>query len=298
MRITRRVKRLLRPHPRARQNSLRRARGKEPPVIPDGWTLGPPDFIGVGVQKAGTTWWWKLLMEHPDVVGTNKETHQLTRLGWRPVFAKDIEAYHRHFPRPEGAMTGEWTPRYMTVAGVAETMKAIAPEARILVLLRDPVERYRSGVGQWQKHKERRGMRLNLWAGRKDAYARSFYGFTLAPYVEAFGRERVLILQLERCQLDPAGEYKRTLKFLGLREWVPDEEVLGRPVNVSKKRPSPKVLDEPADLVESLEGDVKLLMTLAPELDVSLWRNFAHLGPGKKPGTNAEGPDTGAAAKE
>jgi hypothetical protein len=279
MRITRRIKRLIRPRPRPQHYRPRKGRGKEPPEIPAGWRLGPPDFVGIGVQKAGTTWWWKLITAHPDVVGTNKETHQLTRFGWRPVFEKDREAYYRHFPRPEGAMTGEWTPRYMTVAGVPETMKAVAPEAKVLVLLRDPVERYRSGVGQWQKQKERRGMPMNLWAGRKDAYARSFYGFTLAPYVKAFGPERVLVLQMERCLLDPAGEYRRTLKFLGLPDWLPDDEVLGKPVNVSKRRPSPKVLDEPADLVESLEPDVKLLMELAPDFDISLWRNFAHLAP-------------------
>jgi hypothetical protein len=245
-----------------------------------GWQTGPPDFIGIGVQKAGTTWWWKLLEKHPDTVGRIKETHELTRLGWRPMFDKDAEAYHSFFPRPEGKIAGEWTPRYMTVPGVADTMKALAPDARLLVLLRDPVERYRSGVGQWQKRKERRGKRLNLWAGRKDAYARSFYGFALQPYIEAFGRDRMLILQFERCREDPAREYRRTLEFLGLRDWLPDEEVLGKPVNVSTKRPSPKALDEPPDLVESLEDDVRLLLSFAPEIDLSLWPNFRHIADG------------------
>lgn len=213
------------------------------------------------------------------MVGTIKETHHLTRLGWRPMFEADRESYHRYFPRREGSITGEWTPRYMTMPGVVDTMKAVAPDARILVLLRDPVERYRSGVGQWQKRKERLGKRLNLWAGRKDAYARSFYGFMLSRYIEAFGRDQLLILQFEKCRLDPAGEYRRTLEFLGLRNWLPDDDVLGKPVNVSRRRPSPKALDEPSDLVESLEDDVRLLMTFAPDLDLSLWRNFRHLDP-------------------
>ncbi len=245
--------------------------------MPEGWRIAPPDFIGIGVQKAGTTWWWKLLEKHPDTVGKIKETHELTRLGWRPMFARDAESYHGYFPRPDGKVAGEWTPRYMTVPGVADTMKALAPDARILVLLRDPVERYRSGVGQWQKRKERRGKRLNLWAGRKDAYARSFYGFALQPYLEAFGRDQMLILQFEQCREDPAREYRRTLEFLGLREWLPDEEVLGKPVHVSPRRPSPKALDEPPDLVESLEDDVRLLLSFAPEIDLSLWPNFRHL---------------------
>ena len=52
-------------------------------------------------------------------------------------------------------------PRYMSVPGVVDTMKAVAPDARLLVQLRDPVERYRSGVGQWQKRKENRGKSLS-----------------------------------------------------------------------------------------------------------------------------------------
>jgi hypothetical protein len=280
MTYMRRLKRLVRPKAKpVKQGQPRSVTGKPRPEIPEGWETGPPDFIGIGVQKAGTTWWWKLLQRHPDTVGELKETHHLIRLGWRPMFEKDVESYHRYFPRPEGAITGEWTPRYLTMSSVVDAMKAVAPDAKLLVILRDPVERYRSGVGQWQKGKERRGKRLNLWVGRKDAYARSFYGFTLSRYVEAFGRDRLLILQLEKCRQDPAREYKRTLKFLGLREWLPDEEILGKPVNVSKKRPSPKVLDEPDDLVESFEDDVKLLMSFAPELDLSLWPNFRHLAP-------------------
>jgi hypothetical protein len=286
MSVLGRIKRLVRPGPapgarRKRAGSPagkpRSAAGKTPPPLPEGWRIGPPDYIGIGVQKAGTTFWWKLIARHPQVVGELKETHQLTRLGWRPMFEADRESYYRFFPRPEGAITGEWTPRYMSVPGVVDTMKAVAPEARLLVQLRDPVERYRSGVGQWQKRKENRGKSLNLWAGRKDAYARSFYAFALSRYVEAFGRDRVLILQFEQCLADPAGQYLRTLEFLGLDEWLPDESILGKPVNVSKKRPSPKALDEPADVVETFEDDVRQLLAMAPDFDLTLWPNFRHL---------------------
>ena len=281
--VPRRLVRLVRRRNASRPGKARTGSGRPYPEIPPGWTIGPPDFIGIGVQKAGTTWWWSLLRAHPDMVGTIKETHQLTRLGWRPMFEPDIDSYHRYFPRRAGSVTGEWTPRYMTMPGVVDNIRACAPEARFLVTLRDPVERYRSGVGQWQKRKERLGKRLNLWAGRKDAYARSFYGFMLQRYVEAFGRDRLLVLQFERCRADPQGEYLRTLRFLGLPEWVPPEEKLGKPVNVSRRRPSPKVLDEPEDLVETLTADVALLRTFAPELDLSLWPNFAHMAGGPDP---------------
>jgi hypothetical protein len=191
------------------------------------------------------------------------------------MFEEDVLSYHRYFPRRAGSVTGEWTPRYMTMPGVVDNIRACAPEARIIAILRDPVERYRSGVGQWQKRKERLGKRPNLAAGRKDAYARSFYGFMLQRYVETFGRDRILILQFERCRADPAAEYMRTLEFLGLRQIHLPENVLGRRVNVSRIKLSPKALDEPPDLVDRLADDVRLLRSFAPDLDLSLWPNFA-----------------------
>ena len=59
--------------------------------------------------------------------------------------------------------------------------------------------------------------------------------------------------------------------------WTPPPEILGKAFNVSGKRPSPAALDEPPDLVETLEPDVRELLTFAPEIDLSLWPNFRHL---------------------
>jgi len=294
MSIKRRLRRLVRPwSPKGTPNSRGQARdrtGKPPLPLREGWKVGPPDYIGIGVQKAGTTRWWKLITHHPDViVNEPKETHQLSRYGWRPLFDEDREAYFRYFPRPEGKMIGEWTPAYMHNPGVVEAMKTLAPETRLLVLLRDPVERYRSGVGHWQKIKARRGKRMNLWAGRKDALERSFYAFALRPYIEAFGRERLLILQFEKCLADPAGEYARTLRFLGLPDWSPPPELLGKAYNVSADRPTATTLDEPPDLAEKLEADVQELLTMAPDFDLSLWPNFRHLAAGADTGADPTG---------
>ena len=38
-----------------------------PPPVGPGEETGPPDFVGIGVQKAGTTWWFELVLTHPDV---------------------------------------------------------------------------------------------------------------------------------------------------------------------------------------------------------------------------------------
>ncbi len=53
-----------------------------PPDLEPGEETGPPDFVGIGVQKAGTTWWYRLLTAHPGVSsrpGIHKERHFLSR---------------------------------------------------------------------------------------------------------------------------------------------------------------------------------------------------------------------------
>ena len=50
----------------------------QPPVAPAGWVVGPPDYVGVGTARAGTTWWDRLISAHPRVSrppGTPKEVH-------------------------------------------------------------------------------------------------------------------------------------------------------------------------------------------------------------------------------
>ena len=36
-----------------------------PPALLPGESVGPPDFVGVGFQKAGTSWWYELVVDHP-----------------------------------------------------------------------------------------------------------------------------------------------------------------------------------------------------------------------------------------
>src|SRR6516162_10204326 len=53
-----------------------------PPELRPGEVTGAPDFVGIGVQKAGTTWWYSLLAAHPDVssrLDIHKERHFFDR---------------------------------------------------------------------------------------------------------------------------------------------------------------------------------------------------------------------------
>jgi hypothetical protein len=271
------AKRILRPlrrgaarrKPRGRDWALREP---EPPPCPPGWEIGPPDFVGVGAQKAGTTWWFHLIAAHPDVhqdPGQRPELHFFDRFSHRWPTADDVARYHRLFPRPPGGIAGEKTPEYMADYWVPLMLKEAAPETHVLVMLRDPIERYRSA----QTH----GIRKDWGQDRNtemSAFLRGMYGDQLRRLYDTFPAERILVLQYERCAADPAGQLARTYAFLGLKPHVLSDEQLRRERNVSREG---KVEIEPRryDLLRRLyEPDVRGLPALVPDLDLSLWPHF------------------------
>lgn len=247
-----------------------RSATRRPPHLKSGWTTGPPDFVGVGAQKAGTSWWHAALATHPRVHQPRtapKEHAFFGRFAERPFTERDAELYHWEFPRPPGALAGEWTPRYMFDFWTPPLLARAAPEARILVLLRDPVERYRSSV------------RAQLVGGgnvaviASEAYARGFYFEQLSRLLEHVPREQLLVLQYEQCRADPRGELGRTFAFLGLDDVDVPAEVLGERVNPTR---APALeLDEP--IVEALRRayaeDTGRLFAAFPELDPALWNH-------------------------
>ncbi len=87
----------------------------EIPECPPGWETGPPTYVGIGAQRCGTSWWYDSMRRHPRIRRSplGKEVHYFDRF-WRGDAPDDIAAeYASLFPRPEGQLVGEWTPRYL-----------------------------------------------------------------------------------------------------------------------------------------------------------------------------------------
>lgn len=238
------------------------------PPVHEGWVTAPPDFVGVGVQKAGTTWWYALITAHPgiaDVPHRHKEVHFFDRF-WNSPWSADAAAdYQRYFPRPGGTVCGEWTPRYLSDWWVPPLLNAAAPDARILVLLRDPVDRYVSGLA----HDLSRNAPIHPLMAEL-AFQRGLYHRQLLRILEFFARDQVLVLQYERCKQDTEGELRRTFEFLGLGGGAPAIDS-SRKVNATIV-PKP-VLDDNLrmSLVRAYASETQRLMGDFPDLDVSLW---------------------------
>jgi sulfotransferase family protein len=254
---------------------------------------GPPDFIGVGALGSGAGWWHGLLRAHPEITGPPRRGGSLNffeRFCSSAMSDADIADYHRSFPRRPGTISGEWSGRYMFDGWTPPLLARAAPDAKLLAMVSDPIERYRAVFTQ-RRNTLKEGERLFM----ADIVDRRSFGAQIARLQRFFDPERILVLQFERCMRDPRGQYRRTLEFLGVRDtaFVPRRlrahaagRVLGR---VAPRRFADRVTGHPvserwmaqlwpdleAALHDSFDPDVARLQRLVPDLDIGLWRNFA-----------------------
>lgn len=246
-----------------------------PPACPPGWETGPPDFVGVGAQRCGTTRWFRLISSHPEVASspTDKELHFFDRYYEGGFEEADVSAYHAYFPRPAGARTGEWTPLYGSSPWVPKLLARAAPDVRLLVLLRDPVERFLSALQHNARLSHEQGMPLNRLAP-VEAFRRGFYHAELEALSPYFDPAQILVLQYERCAREPLEQLRRTFEFIGVADsgFVPAE----LDANPNPQRSKPKLDAETRDsYVRAYREDVVALARAFPEIDLALWPNFA-----------------------
>jgi hypothetical protein len=250
----------------------------DPPASPPGWEVAPPDFVGVGAQRSGTTWWWWVLISHPGVCFKRglhtKAVHFFDALqDVEELETDEIDHYHRWFPRLPGTVIGEWTPRYMVDARTPHHIATAAPDARIMILLRDPVDRYISGYERTFVMARNAGKTLDEADVTADETAVGFYSTQVQRVLDMFPRERILILQYERCRADYPVELRRTYEFLEL-----DPDVAGPP-NAEPREPSARPLapEERERLAHAYAPDVKKLAEIAPEIEPELWPSVREL---------------------
>lgn len=162
-----------------------------------------PDFYVLGAMKSGTSSLFDYICQHPDVAPPfRKETHYLT-LGWRE--GRSTGWYRAHFPvraLSSGKLTGEATPDYLFEAAALGRLKTMRPDAKVMVVLRDPVER---AISQY-RHEVRMGREtLTL----EEAITREDERIALAEATGSEGLETLLHASYKR-----RGQYADQLEHL------------------------------------------------------------------------------------
>lgn len=234
--------------------------------------IGPPDFVGVAAPRCGTTWWFKVLCAHPQIVGPReKELHFFDAHREGDLDEETVREYHRYFPRLPSQVAGEWTPRYALDPWTPRHLAIAAPDAQLLVLLRDPVDRFRSDM---TKSMGRTGTftSKNVFTN----FVRGRYAIQLQRLRQHFPAEQILVLQYESCVRSPRESLRQILGFLGVD---PSHESANLQERVNRyKEPAPVVPEDlRAQLVRDYSDEVMAVADEWEQIDLSLWPNFAHL---------------------
>jgi len=209
------------------------------------WTYGRataplrplPVFLVLGAQKAGTTALYAYLRRHPEITGPSwKEVSFFDR-----HYARGEAWYRGNFPnrlRARG-LVGEASPSYVFHPLAPQRVRELLPEARLIALVRNPVDRafshYQHEVALGREElsfedalaAEDDRLRGEEERMRADpAYfshawwnytyrARGLYAEQIERWLEVFPREQLLVLPSEDLGGDPDGTYARVLEFIG-----------------------------------------------------------------------------------
>lgn len=188
-----------------------------------------PNFLIIGAERCGTTWVHRCLDEHPEVfVPKAKELHFFNY-----DFDKGREFYESYFADAAGyRMVGEISPGYLYKMEVAEHIAEYVPDAKLIVIFRDPVER---AFSAYNFFKERyKGM---TFEEALDNYStlleRGLYYQQVMHYLKYFSHDQFLFLLFDDLTNSNRDFIRRIYRFLEVDEnFVPSvfDKVMNAPI--------------------------------------------------------------------
>lgn len=231
-----------------------------------------PNFLIIGAMKAGTTAFYSYLKQHPEIyMSPVKEPNFFAFEGERMDFCAPqdqkginrtsitaIDSYRAlFFGATSEKAIGEASHWYLYSPKAPGRIHHHVPEVKLIVLLRDPVERaysqflhfVRDGqepLTDFARALQEEETRIrNNWAFGRYA-SRGFYHAQLKRYLGTFDRSQIKIHLYEDFGTDPVGVLGDTFRFLGVDDaFVPEMSVRPNVSGVPNNRALHALLTRP-----------------------------------------------------
>lgn len=200
------------------------------PIMTNTW----PNLFIVGAQKGGTTTLYETLKQHPQIfMPPIKEPHYFSRD--RVIVDRDLIVTKEHVylqlfnSGADCKFRGESSPSYLWHPDVPERIQKKSPDAKIIIILRDPIERAYSqylmdildGVKPlaFYDFLKKRGRPEDQAYGTGKLYVElGQYFEQVKRYLNVFGQEQVLVLLFEDLKLNPIKLYSDIAFFLKIKK--------------------------------------------------------------------------------
>jgi len=201
-----------------------------------------PTFVVIGAMKCGTTSLHRYLRNHPEIsVSRKKETNFFVE---EKNWSRGMGWYESMFDRT-CPVRGDFSPNYSKhpkFKGVAERMNSILPDAKLIYMVREPVDRMVSQyIHQVDAGRETRSFARALQDFEGNHYIDlSRYYYQLSKFLEHYPENRILVLSLEALSADPEPQLSRVADFLGTHrphDW--SQRQTTRRYNTSKQKLRP-----------------------------------------------------------
>lgn len=177
-----------------------------------------PNFIGIGAQKCASTWIYRVLQDHPEVlVATPKELDFFSYF-----YGRGFQWYERHFQSKQNVRAiGEISPSYFCDPCAPYRINAYNSEMRIIITLRDPLERAYSNHLHEVRMGHFEGEDISFESGLRNNpmyIEQSRYGTHLKNWFDVVPEERRLVLLQEEIKQSPDEQVRRIYNFLNIDE--------------------------------------------------------------------------------
>jgi hypothetical protein len=195
-----------------------------PDGIVIGFMKGPlPTFVIIGAQKCGTTALHAYLARHPQISMSRPKETDFFVSGESGNWERGIDWYRQRFD-PDVKARGDASPNYTAhphLPGVPERMAELLPEAKLIFMVRDPVDRVRANwIHTYSNRKEFRPMREAVLEEPSEYIDRSKYHLQLTRFLDHYPLERIMVIEQDELLNDRRETLRRVFNFVGVRDNV------------------------------------------------------------------------------
>lgn len=171
-----------------------------------------PDFVGIGAPRTGTTWLFEMLKSHPEIQIPSKKALNF----FNEHFDRGESWYFEQFDSFKEKVVGEISPLYFGHSHLAERLFNSVPQTKLILIVREPVERLKSHVKLINTLREKNASVEERVKELPLLLEHGLYFKHIQEILKYFSEDQLLILSNKEIGTNPKMVYGKVVEFLNV----------------------------------------------------------------------------------